>query len=246
MDPTRQVRLAIPPFFFFACLLSAKFFADPEECLGWIEGHEVVQLGALVALVAIASLPIGFIVSTLTTFILRFGFILIRDSNYETNIKTDDILPALRMVCPKLATHADSQVSLKWWRKKKNLRNAELLRYTIVAFDHGFLCEKYPGIHHWLGRVYNIFMVSANSAVAVLLALGVVMMQSDQSSSEWYDKFPPDSWFIVTCGLLVTLFLGALYTRHVTLRMMRFLLDGFTNNEMKEEKTVGGEGVEQS
>ena len=78
MYPSRQIRIIIPPFFLFASLISAVLFSiDLTTIRLWsqeigLKGWEVIAMS--LGLIGVATLPIGFFLSTLSTLYMDFFF----------------------------------------------------------------------------------------------------------------------------------------------------------------------------
>lgn len=206
MDPTRQIRLLIPPFFFFASILSAIFFSNMVESLDWIRKQSLPGLVGIVALIGIATVPLGFFFSTATHIFLRlfriFGW------NYENGLSEGD----LNRIWPLLGTRLERDARIKTYITGVRKTSCETRHYVAATLDHGILYNHARGIQEWVMRAYTAFWVSACSVVALVLSL-VVIVQLVCTPWEWW------VWYAI---VLVILLAGAFLARHDTLRMTEF------------------------
>ncbi|MDD4051608.1 MAG: hypothetical protein PHR28_06905 [candidate division Zixibacteria bacterium] len=208
MDQTRQIRLLIAPFFFFATLISAQYFADTPRTLEWMNAHSSSTIAAIAGLLAAATLPVGFLINTVTVFLLRILFWLF-GKNYEADITKADF----DLVLPHFDSVLNNHIRSMALDKKWGCNTVRIMRYIAVTFDHDILYRHRHGIHEWLTRVFSVCMVSASSVVAVFLAL-IVICLLPISTKYWWD------WTI--WGIIVLLSMGFWYARDEVLEMTRF------------------------
>ena len=163
MDQDRQIRLAIPPFFLLASLLWGAY-------LGGIDLAPVLQpdtakevLGLLAA-AAVAILPVGFLISSISVTFLGLLARVCRKPTYEAVLKDS----TLDRIWPQLGT--------------RQTKDASLNLYAAATFDHELLA---PGIHTWLLRRWNHFNVATHSIVALGLAHTVAPVFSIPQTWAW-------------------------------------------------------------
>jgi hypothetical protein len=164
MDQDRQIRLAIPPFFLLASLLWGAHLGglDLSPVLKPDTAKEV--LGFLAA-AAVAILPVGFLISTISVTLLGVVAAICRKPTYEAVLD-----PAtLRRIWDKL--------------QSKQPESAELVLYAAATFDHELLPA---GIHTWLLRRWNHFNVAVHSIVALALAHAVAPVVSIPQGWAWF------------------------------------------------------------
>lgn len=171
MEERREVRFLIPPFVFLFSLLWSEYAAHGQlwcYLVAQTTSDKSLLGGSL--LVAGAVIPLGFLISSVTIFFLRSSFFLwwhlcpVRCRNnrtwsYEIQIPraliTEGIWPRIRqstsVASPKKAFH--------------QLRRYDLPIYG--TFDHLNIEKK---VRDWIGRRWNMFLVSAHSITAIVLA----------------------------------------------------------------------------
>ncbi|MHB0972115.1 MAG: hypothetical protein ACYC7A_17385 [Thermoanaerobaculia bacterium] len=164
MDQDRQIRLAIPPFFLLASLLWGAYLGglDLSPILKPDTAKEVL---GLLAAAAVAILPVGFLISTISVTLLGVLAACFGKSTYEAVL--DD--STLKRIWPKLGSGQE--------------RDAKLTLYAAATFDHELLA---PGIHSWLLRRWNSFNVAAHSIVALALAHAVAPVFSIPQGCAWW------------------------------------------------------------
>lgn len=130
MDQDRQIRFAIPPFFLFASLLWGAYLAHRD--LSPIFKPEMAKevLGVLAA-AAVAIIPTGFLIGTLSVMLLRLLALIARTPTYEAVLK-------------------DSTLERIWGElNSAQAKDKKLTLYAAATFDHELLAA---GIHTWLLR----------------------------------------------------------------------------------------------
>lgn len=151
MDQDRQIRFAIPPFFMLASLLWGGYLGGLDLSPIFRPGTAKEVLGLLAA-AAVAVVPMGFLISTLSVTFLRLLAYLSGNPTYE-------------------AVLSDATLKRIWMQLQSTQSSEkELTLYAAATFDHELLAT---GIHTWLLRRWNSFNVSAHSVVALLMAHAV-------------------------------------------------------------------------
>ncbi|HLK83821.1 MAG TPA: hypothetical protein VKT99_20335 [Xanthobacteraceae bacterium] len=159
MDEDRKIRFLVPPTLFLVSLLWGAWFDSAKH--DWVVNH-VFQPDwpKLIGLVAGGSLVVfvgGYIIGTLTHFILRKCSIVCGHSSHEVVLNEEALTRVLQVL------HADSA------QNERERRRQEL--FAGVMFDHGILRERYEGIHKWLFRRWTGFNIAAASVTALILSL---------------------------------------------------------------------------
>lgn len=165
MDPVRQIRILIPPFFFLgAILLGAHYDKDNlvRTLLSNVQTTEAL-LGVLAA-VAVFVIPVGFLIGGITrVFLTAFCWSLgkfLRDPVwFET--WPPNRAEFVKRIWPFL--DVDSSLS----------PTSTHLFYATVTFDHDVLYKHAPGMHEWLLRRWSGFSAASSSCGALLLAMVV-------------------------------------------------------------------------
>ena len=97
MDQDRQIRLAIPPFFLLASLLWGAYLGS-LDLLSLLKPDTAKEVLGLVAAAAVAILPVGFLISTISVVLLSVLAAIFRKPTYEAVLDND----TLGRIWPKL------------------------------------------------------------------------------------------------------------------------------------------------
>lgn len=191
MDQDRQIRFAIPPFFLFASLLWGAYLSHRDLSLIFKPETAKEVLGVLAA-AAVAIIPMGFLISTLSVMLLRLLALIARTPTYEAELE-------------------DSTLERIWSQlKSAHAKDKKMTLYAATTFDHELLSA---GIHTWLLRRWNAFNISTNSIVALLLAHVLAPIFSIPQVC---------TWWVSTVVLVVVLSVNALCAWRETMRMIEF------------------------
>jgi hypothetical protein len=191
MDQDRAIRFAIPPFFLFASLLWGAHLGGCD--LSFIFKLDVAkELLGLLAAAAVAVVPIGFLIGTISVILLRLLAWITGAPTYEAKL-SDSTLDRI-------------------WRQlgSTHPKDKKLTLYASTTFDHE-LVDK--GIHTWLLRRWNAFHLATHSIVALLLAHLFAPVFS--IAQVW-------TWWVSTAGLIAILFVNALCSWRETMKMIEF------------------------
>jgi len=212
MDPTRQIRLLVAPFFFFASLVLAYLTAGKEVPLQ-------NNILALIGVITLSTLPVGFLISSLAFILLRVLFRAF-GSNFETHLSEEDI----DRIWPKLNTSIGRHACSKASKSGAMRTPKDIELYVAATFDHGILYEKSRGVHEWIMRVFTAFMTSVNSLVAILISYAAVAILC--LSPSW-------QWWLCTGVIVIVLFIGAWRAQRTMLKMFEFqthrMFEGYPN-----------------
>ncbi len=232
MDPTRQIRLLIAPFFFYVSLITAIVFSTNLEIISLVksyttESHGIANMAGLAGFIAVSALPVGFLISSLTTLVLRYIFCEPFKA-HDISVGEKDIEDILDQSKSLLSINELKRISkLEYFQKtpKPIIGSSEKL-CTICFFDHGLLYNIFPGIHYLLTRCYSAFIISLNCLVALTISLILVSL---------YDMYPPHLWCWLNYGCVVVLIGSALHARYDFAKIYRFMLKlDIVKNEQKE------------
>ncbi len=191
MDLDRQIRFAIPPFFLFASLLWGAHLAG-RDLSSFFKPETAKEALGLLAASAVAIVPIGFLISTLSVAVLRGMAVIARRPTYE-------------------AVLSDSALERIWGQlKSTQVLDKKLTLFAAATFDHELLAT---GIHTWLLRRWNSFNVAFHSVVALALAHAVALI---------FHIPQVCAWWVSTLALVALLFLTALNAWRDTMRMVEF------------------------
>lgn len=207
MDPTRQIRLLIPPFFFYTSLLSAWFFTEIQKQGGLLYKQDLSTIATVAVIVGASSIPVGFLLSTITFLFLRlfrlFGL------NHETGLSEENI----DKIWPFLGTELPRRKLITKCRK----RTKRYIRHFVsVTIDHEIIYRYSKGIQEWMARSYSAYWVSACSATALLFSF-IVVLSSEKLHA-------PCEWWIASVVVFVVMVLGAINARYDTFKMQEFQL----------------------
>ena len=149
MDQIRQIRYVTPPFFFLGSLLLGVWLNNPS----WLDTIEELRIPVIATIggVVVASLlPIGFVITAISTLVLRFGSWLL-SCHYQISLSDD----AWRRIWPTLKLQTGAEPD-----KSKEL-------YAAITFDHEILHER---INASNVRLWSAFNISVNSSTALVLS----------------------------------------------------------------------------
>src|SRR5438105_2044468 len=82
MDQDRQIRFAVPPFFLFASLLWGAYLGG-RDLEPFFKPETTKEILGVLAAAAVALVPIGFVISALSIFLLRHAFRFAGRPTYE-------------------------------------------------------------------------------------------------------------------------------------------------------------------
>lgn len=201
MDQDRQIRFAIPPFFFLSSLLLGSILSGHgPDALSLLKSETAKELLGLLAATAVLIVPVGFFISALSVGLLKIGAWLIGWPTYEAHLSAD----ALGRIWSQI----------QWVEPHKKPANTKLMLYAAATFDHGMLPE---GIHTWLMRRWNNFNVCAHSIVAVALAhfVAAISYKHLQIGQVW-------SWVFSSLGIIAILLFNAVGAFRETMEMAEF------------------------
>ena len=174
LDQLRELRLLLPPFFFFASLASGAYL-DPKFQL-LCKLHQFKDSQAIViASVGAATVPVGFLIGIIS-------MMLLTALSRRTRWQQWDV------------PHCESTVSAMW-RRLGIPRQKRLDLQAVSTFDRVVIHKE---ILDWLVRRWTAFLVSVNSIVALLLGIVVVSrLLGIDPPRFWY------STMFAACGLLI-------------------------------------------
>lgn len=149
MDQNRQIRFLIPPFFFYGLLMVGIYFNDDFTSI-FFDQDIILRL---IAAATLLTVPLGYLISSISIIFLRKLSIFNHWDNYEAPYSKK----TFRRILEKLNLESDF-----------DLEGEPQYKLSVIAtFDHGLLSS---GINNWIMRRWNSFNISTHSLVAVLLA----------------------------------------------------------------------------
>jgi hypothetical protein len=177
-------------------------FSSPPCCGGRISSgrdlspifkpETAKEVLGLLAAAAVAIVPVGFLISTLSVALLRVLWVITRSPTDE-------------------AVLSDSTLERIWDQlASTQAKDKKLTLYAAATFDHELLA---PGIHKWLIRRWNSFNVATHSIVALVLAHAFAPIFSIPQVC---------AWWVSTLALVALLLFTALNARHETMGMIEF------------------------
>jgi hypothetical protein len=191
MDQDRQIRFAIPPFFLLASLLWGAYLGG-VDLSPLLKPDTAKGVLGLLAAAAVAVVPLGFLISSASIFIMRCLAGILRKPTYE-------------------ACLTDAAYGEIWtWTESPLPKDAKKTLYAVATFDHEFLA---PGIHTWLMRRWNAFNVAAHSALALFAA---------HAMAPYFHVPQTWRWWRWTAVLVVLLVYAAITAWRETMAMLEF------------------------
>ncbi len=225
MDPNRQLRLIIAPFFFYAVLFSAKLF----KCgISWIEDFSgdlsIELIGVGVTLLALSVLPVGFIFSTFGALLTR-GFDCWSKGRWFSDLNEKESVDYLS----KKGISEDSMGNMRAKRQGTRRQIYRLIRWTALTVDHGFSFKCYEGLHRFITRCYTAQSITVNTLVA--LVVGMVIVIACLPITKW--------WLILWTSSLILLGLNVFFVRADLRRSIRLAYE-----LTKSEKNISSKDVD--
>jgi hypothetical protein len=243
MDEDRQIRFLIPPFFLYASLLWWAFIDPYLQCsLAALTGDSLKEMVAIVAAGGAATIPLGFSIGTLGVFILtgllRSGF-----PWWKPRPKERQIYEAwVSKECFSSILLVTKAPDYPWNDSRPSLLSA------VATFDHELLPK---GIHEWLRRRFNAFIVASNSALAILISFLIVGVRG-RFYARSFDRYCGLSerqleqqaswgeskcwWLAVTVALVALFFWAAWKSWRETMDMIEFQSKRTNVDELRERK----------
>lgn len=151
----RQIRFVFPSIFMLIWIIFGVIDnLDNRTLINNLDNKTLInkilqlELGKFFILMIVILIGFGFLIGTITTFILRIIAKFCRLPYYEAYISNDAI----------------ERISKKIGIEYKD----EYMLYAVATFDHYFLPKD---VHDWLMRRWISFTIQANSIVAIVMAL---------------------------------------------------------------------------
>ncbi len=201
MDPNRQIRLIIAPFFFYATIISAGLASNDFKAI-WPFRH-YPDSTAIIGLIALSTLPLGFLLNAISSLFftmlrsikgIRWNVEFDRSDRFFNRVRDNLGLKYINNAYPKkIKPHF-----------KRNL---------FITFDHEFLKEQRNGIFEWQVRLYSVVTISFNSALAILL--GIIYVCALEIK-------PGETWCIIIDCVIILLLINFFVSRRSLLKMHRF------------------------
>jgi hypothetical protein len=95
--------------------------------------------------------------------------------------------------------------------------------YASASFDHGIIAQTEPGVHEWIMRYWSGYLMSAHSAVALLLAhLAALILNFHPSFASRHHIAQSYSWWMTTLVLVGLLILNAVLAWFRCTQMIEF------------------------
>ena len=199
MDPLRQLRWLIPPFFFLACLLLGAHLGGVLD-YSFLQSEVITKnTSAIVALLittlTATVLPLGFLISSISIHLLRLVFLIsnrFKPRIYEAVISDeawDRIWSKLGPIPP---------------------RTEKLKLYAAATFDHELLPL---AIHEWMFRRWTTFNLSFHSSTALILAYIIGRLLGIPRTIQWE---------VITSLVVILLLINAIIAWRQTMAMIEF------------------------
>lgn len=208
MDPSRQIRLLIAPFFFIFSLIVAIKFGTDE--FGRILNGDVSHsdLFALITISLAATLPIGFTINLITSLIVHPLIIRLYILHYFKCDKENK--KNLIKVLNKNIIY-DNPIGVG---KETTKITIQKLKHLIIIFEQGLLYNNYRELFDFQVRAHTSFTISLNIIIALIFSIPIGYMFS-----------PPDYWWIssVLC-IIVLMVVHAWWSKNNSFKLIVTLL----------------------
>jgi len=219
MDKERQIRFLYPPLILICSIALGIWFDDSEELkvviFKFIENGNNIKM--IIALLGAGSLVLvlGFLLGTLTVFILRILFVK-NGWNYEV----------------KLSEESYKKIGKIILTNDNDLINENDRLYAGIVFDHGFLPKN---IHQWIVRRWNSFFISTSSTIAIITSLFIGYFLNISLSF---------NWLLVAILFIIIFILQSRSSWKETMKMLEFMIrtkgidnQGNTNGENTSDES---------
>lgn len=184
MDTALQIRF-ITPAFFFVGILVLGFLFDTPPSLESFKDLQPAPVAAIIGALLAAMFPLGFVITGVTTIVLRALFWVSGRRNYQISLS--------------------GAAWLNIWHALKLNDNVTHTRtnrlYAAITFDHEILHE---GVHASSVRLWSAFNIASNSITALILASFVNHL--------WLHIRWTEGWIGIIVFLLVVFILVAVVT----------------------------------
>ncbi len=207
MDEERQIRFLIPPFFLAVSLLWGAYASHDPRLTAMLTPQTVKDVIALLGIAAVAAIPTGYLIGSISHSILRILFRIFRQPPFEASLPTE----TLGRIWPALHT----QMAL----------DRMLTMYASVTLDFELTSE---GVHGWITRRWSGFNIAYNSTVALELSHLVGYALKIRQSSTW-------TWTSVVMIAILTY--AAVVAYRETMTMLDFQSHRNLKPQTPEERT---------
>jgi hypothetical protein len=168
MDKDRQIRMLIPPFFLIASVvweayLSGDLWQYLHATTSGADSASLKTVLSILAVVGVATLPVGYAIGVLTMCFLRLISPLFPLGTYE--------VPISRRAMEKI-----------WKRLGLSEGPHKSVLSAAAVFDHALLQSS---IHQWLFRRWTTFNICTQCATALLLSYGLGHALHIQPTWKW-------------------------------------------------------------
>jgi hypothetical protein len=220
MDEHRTIRFQVAPILFVASLLWGAWFDQTKHAwlVGALNGTDGFKLIGLIAGGGVVIFAGGYIIGTLTYFLLR-AFFRFRPrcwgkSRYHEVAMRED---RFKQVWEKLRV-----------RPQEPDRWQEL--FAGAAFDYDVIRKEHKGVHEWMFRRWNAFNIATTSILGLALSLvfGRLVLNIQLTPA----------WWISVAIFEVVLVVTMCWAWHDTMNMLDFMI----RMPCKEEPLKGADG----
>jgi len=210
MYEPRNIRFLIPPFFFFLSSMTAGYFSGVDFA-AQLQPLKAGQILAIAAAIGAATLPVGYLLTSISIPFLHVLARLCKARTYETHLSDD----AFERVWK--AIHTDSTSD----------RKLEL--YAVATYDHSLLPRE---IHKWIQRRWNSFNIAAHSCTAILLSQAIMLLPGVHFTAYWG---------LISVGLLAILSANGYAAWRQVMRMLEFQIMRATHTGSSAQQDAPGD-----
>jgi hypothetical protein len=227
MDEDRRIRFLVAPVLFVVFLLWGAWL-DPEWRPLITNAFRPKDAPSLIGIIAGGGAVVfagGYIIGTLSYFLLRIGFSLTHSCNlcrsrfHEVSMTKDTLRDAVARLNPSVSRNLNPSVL------EKQSREFEL--YIGAAFDFDIIKAQRPGIHEWMFRRWNAFNIGASSFLGLCLSFLSGLSVGIQ---------PTFAWVVSLIIGLVTVITVTIWAWRDTMNMLAFVIS-LPDKSTKEPKT---------
>jgi hypothetical protein len=159
----------------------------------------------LIAVLGAAFFPVGFFIAVLSHLLLRVFFFVATRNWSEVSLKQE----AFGRIWRLLGIEGQPDRKLEY--------------YASASFDHGIIAKAESGVHEWIMRYWSGYLMSAHSAVALMLAhLAACILNSQRTFASRHHNEQSYGWWMTTLILGTLLILNGVLAWFRCTRMIEF------------------------
>lgn len=209
MDPSRQIRLLIAPFFFILSIVLANVFV-PDFKLSTVVGGDSLTPTNYLAILTIfiaSSLPIGFIFNVISALIYPIivkKYIEKKFMGSKNSANKENLIKVLNQCFINGNKITDDEICYL---------SSNDIKYYIIMFEQGLLYNNYRDMFDFQVRAHTAFMISLNIIIAIIVSLVIGF---------WVT--PDWRWWVFNFALLILMIWHSIWSKNNSFNLLIELL----------------------